>query len=233
MLRDFLLFCLLAGIGERIQSTSFPSVTYTTEATTPTRTTEARVATVHLKAEPDYPVTEGITVHLYCNAVPEPPSISWSWRHFVNQTWWDVSNKTELTLSKPEQSGPYQCRTRSRFTGWISSQTYTVYIIAMHPRAYSSLAGNLGIAAFALVVLILLIILAVFSWLGWKRFGNKLNTPTTASTGFPGPVKSPKAGVQQTNDDGDVYMNYTSTNQNYSDLDPARMTDENVYSSLS
>lgn len=33
--------------------------------------------------------------------------------------------------------------------------------------------------------------------------------------------------------DGDVYMNETSTNQAYTDLDPINMTMDNVYSSLS
>lgn len=30
----------------------------------------------------------------------------------------------------------------------------------------------------------------------------------------------------------DVYMNYTNTNPAYTDLDPANMTEDNVYSSL-
>ncbi|XP_071354809.1 uncharacterized protein [Trachinotus anak] len=52
-------------------------------------------------------------------------------------------------------------------------------------------------------------------------------------TGFPGPEKAPKGDFQQTESDGDVYMNYTSTNQAYTNLDPTNMTGDNVYSSLS
>ncbi|XP_029983266.1 uncharacterized protein LOC115414184 isoform X2 [Sphaeramia orbicularis] len=47
------------------------------------------------------------------------------------------------------------------------------------------------------------------------------------------PVTEPKEGFQQDGADRDVYMNYTSSNQAYSDLDPKNMTDDNLYSSLS
>ncbi|XP_078133639.1 uncharacterized protein LOC144535194 [Sander vitreus] len=89
---------------------------------------------------------------------------------------------------------------------------------------------HLGIAAFVLSLLALSINLAILFWLGWQRFGTTLNI-NTAAKGFPGPEKSPKGDLPQTESDGDVYMNYTS--QAYCDWDPTIVSGDNVYSSLS
>ncbi|KAI3367625.1 hypothetical protein L3Q82_026473, partial [Scortum barcoo] len=92
---------------------------------------------------------------------------------------------------------------------------------------------SLGIAAFVLSVLALVINIAILFWLGWQFLRDRPAHSNTAAKGFPGPEKSPKGGLPQTDSDGDVYMNYTSTNQAYSDLDLTNMTGDNVYSSLS
>ncbi|XP_060918860.1 uncharacterized protein LOC132993185 [Labrus mixtus] len=193
------------------------------------RTTEEMLSTLQLVAIPDYPVSAGQTVHLHCSVLSEPASVNWTWQHLENQIWQEVGSGRDLTLSKPWQSGLYHCRARTETQPWRESLNHTVYIISRN----LTVGENLGIAAFALTLLTLIINLAVLSWMGWKRFGDKLSTSITAAKVSPAPGKSPKGDLQQTESEGDVYMNYTSTNQAYSDLDPVTMTDDSVYSSLS
>ncbi|TDG98969.1 hypothetical protein EPR50_G00205710 [Perca flavescens] len=127
-----------------------------------------------------------------------------------------------MTLTKPEQSGLYRCRSGSNDSQVVSSD-HTVYIVSVN----ATVGESLGIAAFVLSLLALSINFAILFWLGWQRFGATL-TINTAAKGFPGPEKSPKGGLPPTESDGDVYMNYTS--QAYCDLDPTTVS---VYSSLS
>nr|XP_020503654.1 uncharacterized protein LOC109994587 [Labrus bergylta] len=192
-------------------------------------TTEEMLSTLRVVDVPDYPVSVGQTVHLSCSALSKPASVTWTWQHLENQIWQEVGSGKDLTLSEPRQSGLYRCRARTDTQPWRESLNHTVYIISRN----LTVGESLGIAAFALTLLALIINLAVLSWMGWKRFGDKLSPSITAAKVSPAPGKSPKIDLQQAESEGDVYMNYTSTNQAYSDLDPVTMTDDSVYSSLS
>lgn len=224
----FLLLFLCEGTVEFPTTFSSSSTTHR-EVPTALMTTEKKLSSLQLVASPDYPVAAGQPVHLHCSASSVPKSVIWSWQHLENQTWLDVGNGKDLTLSQPEQSGLYRCGARRLHSTLKVSRNHTVFII---PKQQTVGVG-LGIAAFVLVLLVLIANLAVLSWVSWKHCGGKLNTSITSAKGFPGPEKTPKGGLQQAEADGDVYMNYTSTNQAYSDLDPSSMNDNNVYSSLS
>ncbi|CAB1461113.1 unnamed protein product [Pleuronectes platessa] len=93
--------------------------------------------------------------------------------------------------------------------------------------------GNLGMPGFVLALLALIVSLSVLCWLGWERLRGTQPPSNTAAKGFPAPVKAQKGGLPPAQGDGDVYMNYTSPNQDYSNLDPVNMTGDNMYSSLS
>ncbi|XP_074548752.1 uncharacterized protein LOC141806933 [Halichoeres trimaculatus] len=229
MLCCFFLLLLLCGDTVEFGITHKALNTTLQEVTTISMTTEEKLSSLQLVASPDYPVAEGQMVHLHCSASSVPKTVIWSWQHLENQTWHHAGNESDLTLSKPKQSGLYRCRAMSLHSSWGVSPNHTVLIISMHP----TVGENLGIAAFVLILVVLVISLAVLSWISWKTFGDKLKTSMTATKGSPGPEKSPKGGLQQTEADGDVYINYTNTNPAYSDLDPASMNDDNVYSSLS
>ncbi|KAM9341534.1 uncharacterized protein ABDE67_015186 [Symphorus nematophorus] len=182
-----------------------------------------------LVATPDYPVAAGQKVHLHCFASTIPNYVNWTWQQLdLNQTWKVVHSGMNLTLTKPEQSGTYRCHAMARLSESVSA-THMVYIISMH----ATVGEKLGIAAFVLSFLALIICLATLFWLGWQRLGDTLTTSNTTAKGFPGPEKSPKGGLPKTDCEADVYMNYTSTNQAYTDLDPTNMTADNVYSCLS
>ncbi|XP_039642631.1 uncharacterized protein LOC120549649 isoform X2 [Perca fluviatilis] len=207
--------------------------TTTTWPTTPvpslnnSKTTAAEEKLLQLVATPDYPVAAGQKVDLHCSAFTTTVSVKWSWQHLKNQTWQDVgTDRNMMTLTKPEQSGLYRCRSESNFSLESVSSNHTVYIVSVN----ATVGEYLGIAAFVLSLLALSINFAILFWLGWQRFGATL-TINTAAKGFPGPEKSPKGGLPQTESDGDVYMNYTS--QAYCDLDPTTVSVDNVYSSLS
>ncbi|XP_034530154.1 uncharacterized protein LOC117805735 [Notolabrus celidotus] len=230
MLCGFFLFLFLcADTVECLITDGYFTALVPTGNTWPPLTTDAKLSSLQLVATPDHPVSAGQAVHLHCSASSTPKLVIWSWQSLKNQTWKDVGNKRDLTLSKPEQSGLYRCRAKSYSSSWKKSLNHTVFIIAIQP----TVGENLGIAAFALVLLVLMINLTVLSWMGWKKFGDKMNTTMTEAKVGAGHEKPPKGGLQQTDTEGEVYMNYTNTNQAYSDLDPASMTDDNVYSSLS
>ncbi|XP_044023070.1 uncharacterized protein LOC122861989 isoform X2 [Siniperca chuatsi] len=189
---------------------------------------EEKLSPLQLEATPGYPVAAGQSVHLHCSAFTMPDSVTWSWQHRKNETWREVGSGRTLILTEPKQSGHYRCCAKSQFQQSVSP-IHAVYIISMG----ATVGENLGIAAFVLSLLALIINLAILFWLGWHRLGDTLTTSNTAAKGFPGPQKSPKEGLPQSDSDGDVYMNYTSTNQVYTDLDPTNMKDDNVYSGLS
>ncbi|KAL7380711.1 hypothetical protein ABVT39_022660 [Epinephelus coioides] len=118
-------------------------------------------------------------------------------------------------------------------TTWPQIHSFTTEISTTTNAVTVEAAENLGVAAFFFSLLALIINFAILFWLGWQRFGPTQTSSNTAAKGFPGPEKSSKGGVQQTEMDGDVYMNYTNTSQDYTDLDPSNATVDNVYSSLS
>ncbi|XP_032356967.1 uncharacterized protein LOC116670504 [Etheostoma spectabile] len=222
----FLLFFLCK---RKVKSaTTWPTTYVSSTNISKTTAGEEKLSPLQLVATPDYPVAAGQKVDLHCRAFTIPVSFMWSWQRMENQTWQDVgTDRDMMTLTKPEQSGLYRCRGKSNFTQMsMVSSTHTVYIISVN----ATVGEQLGIAAFVLSLLALSINFAILFWLGWQRVGA---TPTikTAAKGFPGPEKSSKGGLPQIENDGDVYMNYTS--QAYCDLDPTTVSVDNVYSSLS
>ncbi|XP_031166062.1 uncharacterized protein LOC116057642 [Sander lucioperca] len=221
----FLLFFLCKSKGTST-TTTMPITNVTSLNISNTTAAEEKLYSLQLVATPDYPVAAGQKVDLHCTAFTIPVSIKWSLQRLKNQTWQDVgTDRDMMTLTKPEQSGLYRCRSEtSSSQESVVSANHTVYIISVN----ATVGECLGIAAFVLSLLALSINLAILFWLGWQRLGTTL-TINTAAKGFPGPEKSPKGGLPQTESDGDVYMNYTS--QAYCDLDPT--TVDNVYSSLS
>ncbi|XP_026195758.1 uncharacterized protein LOC113148310 [Anabas testudineus] len=227
LLYFFLLFFLCVHTAVKSQSTtlsertSFPVTTSTVGDVLPP---------LQLVAIPDYPVAEGQTVNLHCRAIKMSASLSWSWQRLENQTWSVVSNGSVLTLTKPQESGVYSCFAKNQFSQRTVSVNHTVVIISMLPTVWD----NLGIAAFVFSLLALIINVAILCWLAWQRFSSAtLNLTSTVAKGFPEPEKAPKGRFPQSEGDGDVYINYSSTSQPYTDLDPANMTVDNVYSTLS
>ncbi|XP_029983265.1 uncharacterized protein LOC115414184 isoform X1 [Sphaeramia orbicularis] len=188
-----------------------------------------RPENVQLLAIPDYPVAEGQRVDMHCTADDEYVVSNWTWdRMNDNGTVTTVGRSKDLTLTEPEQSGQYRC-SAGNLRGFLPSSVHTVYIVSIQAKA----SENLGIAGFVLSLLALIINLAVVLWLVWQKLYSTLTVSQTSTTGPSKPVTEPKEGFQQDGADRDVYMNYTSSNQAYSDLDPKNMTDDNLYSSLS
>ncbi|GAA6213423.1 uncharacterized protein LOC108875078 [Lates japonicus] len=235
MLPGFFLFLLFFLCESTVTTVTtnlpsyFTSNMTTVEATTiSTSTLPEKLSALQVEVVPDYPVAAGQPVNLHCSAFTVPANVNWSWHHLEDLNWREVSSSRDLTLTEPEQSGVYCCYAVSPSSQrW--SRNLTVFIIATRPTVRESL----GIAAFVLSLLALIIIFTALCWLGWQRFSGMLTTSNTAAKGFPGTEKAPKGGFPQVESDGDVYMNYTSTNKAYSDLDPTNMTGDNVYSSLS
>ncbi|XP_030299012.1 uncharacterized protein LOC115597322 [Sparus aurata] len=228
-----LLFLCKGTAGQTTQPWTTWPVTYTTttRATTAAPATEVPLSHLQLTATPDYPVAEGQKVILSCSALTMPDNVVWTWVRLGNLNWTEVQkgSSSELTLTEPQQSGLYQCHAESPLSQTSQSRDHAVYIVSMH----ATVGENLGIAAFVLSLLALIIDFLILFWLGWKRLADPQPTSTTVAKGLPGSEKSPKGVVPPADADGDVYMNYTSTNQAYTDLDITNMTTDNVYSSLS
>ncbi|XP_028250440.1 uncharacterized protein LOC114426975 [Parambassis ranga] len=195
----------------------YKSTAYTTAQIILLRPNEVNIPPLQLEATPDYPVVAGQSVVLRCSSSILPLSITSSWHHLQNQTWKNVSVGRELILTEPRQSGLYRCQ-----DGRMYSQNHTVYIISVR----ATVGENLGVAAFILSLLALIIITIVF-WTGYQKL-RSLSTSGSAAKGFPQSDPASKRGLPQ--NDQDVYMNYTSDNQAYTDLDPTSMTGHNVYS---
>ncbi|XP_042244523.1 uncharacterized protein LOC121880950 [Thunnus maccoyii] len=226
LLFSFLLFFFCESTVSFLTTQEQVSILYTYLETTAV-TVEENLSPLQLVATPDYPVAEGQRVTMHCSAFTMPASVSWSWQRLENQTWQQVATGRDLTLTEPEQSGLYRCHAESRLSQTSMSPTHNVYIISIR----ATVGEKLGIAAFILSLLALIINLAILFWLSWQRFSGMLTASNTAAKGLSGAEKPPKGCLPQT--DGDVYMNYVNTNQAYSDLDPAKMTGDNVYASLS
>ncbi|KAG7510671.1 hypothetical protein JOB18_027989 [Solea senegalensis] len=214
-------FLLLSFVSEStVKSSTTTGYILATTTTTTTTMTDKPHLPLQAMAIPDYPVAAGQPVTLFCSDFSAV-----IWQHLEHATWQDVSHRGNLTLTQPEQSGLYRCRAEA--PSRPVSRNFTVYIVDVQPTS----SDILGIAAFVLSLLALIIILTLLSWLGWQRFGGgTLSTPATEVKGFPGPAKASKACSPESA--GDVYMNCTSMNQAYTNLDPTNMTADNVYSSL-
>ncbi|XP_030614971.1 uncharacterized protein LOC115801341 [Archocentrus centrarchus] len=222
MLPGLILLFILFERTVKSQAQSMYSTHSTTTAVTPRET----IPPLDVVAIPNYPVAAGEKISLYCSTPTTSESVTWSWKHQQNQTWKEVGSGKELTLTKPEQSGEYRCCAKRQMLQKCTNNTHTVYIISVQARV----GENLGIAAFFFSLLSLILIIAVVFWLGFQKPGQTPATSNTAAKGFPGPQMTSKGDLPQP--DKDVYMNYTSTNQYYVDLDPTNMTGDNVYSSL-
>ncbi|XP_039898480.1 uncharacterized protein LOC120740292 [Simochromis diagramma] len=211
----FLLFIWFEGTAQN-QTLSSPTAPVTHKETFPP---------LWVVATPDYPVAAGQKVSLYCSSSIISVTGTWSWERLRNQTWEKEGNSRELILTKPEQSGEYRCCSS---VVNCANQTHTVYIISTQ----TTVGENLGITAFVFSLLILIIIIAavIFFWLGFQRTSGTVTTSSTpAVKDVPGPEITPTGDLPQP--DTDVYINYTS--QGYADVEPANVTWEGVYSSLS
>ncbi|XP_035466335.1 uncharacterized protein LOC118286194 isoform X1 [Scophthalmus maximus] len=227
LLAIFLLF-LSSESTVKCQTTPQPSHSTTWTTVTNVAGFTEKLSPLQLVATPFYPVVAGQTVNLHCSALTTPASVIWSWQRLENLAWREVGRVNNLTLTEPWQSGPYRCSAETRFSQSVS-YTITVLIIATQP----TVGEKIGIAALVLSLLALIVALTILCLLVWQRFGDTRATCNTAAKASPGPGKAPKGCLPQTQCHGDVYMNYTSTNQAYSDLDPTNRTEDSVYSSLS
>ncbi|KAI9528843.1 hypothetical protein NQZ68_017442 [Dissostichus eleginoides] len=230
MLRTFFLLLFLCESTAQSTTTEWPTttaaITTSLETSTPRMTTEGQLPFLQLVATPDYPVTEGRTVHLYCGPSTIPDSVNWSWKHWKTlENSQEVGNSRDLTLTRPKQSGIYQCFANNTVSGSMSSSHF-VYITSTH----TTVAEELGIAAFFFFLLALIVIFGILFWLGFQRLVATKTTSNTAAKGFPGTDKSPKGGFPPAESGGDVYMNYTGND--YTNLDLTNVTG-NDYSSLS
>ncbi|KAM9842216.1 uncharacterized protein ACBR49_013665 [Aulostomus maculatus] len=160
---------------------------------------------------------------MHCSASTTLDSISWFWERMENQTWHRVGFSRNLTVTEPQESGLYRCLAE-RWSSQSASPHHMVYIVSVH----ATVAENLGIAGLIFSLLALMINGTILLWLGFR----KLPTSTSSTgAGFPPPVEAPNGDLPQ--HDGDVYINYTNTNQAYTDLNPVTMTGDNIYSSVS
>ncbi|XP_047466127.1 uncharacterized protein LOC125023135 [Mugil cephalus] len=206
------------------------STTSPTASTTTTLVTTSGTLLPELVVMPNYPAAIGQRVTLRCSDPLSREPILWSWEHLQNDIWEKVGSGRNLTLTEPKQSGLYRCCAELSSSQKAMSQSQVVYII---PTTKAIVGENLGIAAFVLSLLALSIVLALFFLLGWHRLRDTLTTSSPEAKGFPGPEVASKGALPHADSDAtDVYMNYTTTNQAYTDLDPANMTEDNVYSSL-
>lgn len=197
-----------------------------------------KLSALQVVAMPAHPiVTESQGVALHCSASTLPSLVVWSWHRLGKDgNWQEVDTSQDLTLNMAEQSGQYRCQAESKEHGLLQmkeSPTYTVHIIAVP----ATVGEKLGIAAFSFSLLALIILSLILVWLVRQRANDTaalqaLSAAPTSAKGLAGPGKAPKGAVPQSEGDRDVYMNY-STNQAYTDLEPAYMTGDDVYSSLS
>ncbi|XP_024916085.1 uncharacterized protein LOC107988680 isoform X2 [Cynoglossus semilaevis] len=122
---------------------------------------------LQVEAVPDYPVTAGQTVTLFCSSVN-----SYIWQHLVNLNWQDVGQDGNLTLTQPQQSGLYRCRART--TSLHISRNLTVNI----EPTVNTVKKDLAEPAFVLSLLGFVISLGIVGWLLWGKFSNYISTST-------------------------------------------------------
>lgn len=100
-----------------------------------TRSTEMLPA-VKIVAKPDYPVAAGQVVLLYCSSAPVSLSVNWTWLHLLqDKSWKVVGFEKQLTLTKPEESGQYQCKAETQMQ-MKQSQIYTVCIVSFQAAGW-------------------------------------------------------------------------------------------------
>ncbi|RVE57442.1 hypothetical protein OJAV_G00216290 [Oryzias javanicus] len=226
LLRIFFIFLLFwSSIKSQENATETPQTTDTPTTAKASTTIEIQPG-VQLLASPDYPVSEGQRVHLQCKLLSvSSVSVDWSWQFLKGETWKEVDSDGELTLTKPEQSGVYRCRAKIG-SNW--SQNHTVSIVAIK----ASIGESLGIAAFVLSLLVLITIAVGLLLVVWQRIGIPKTPPSPAvKVDDPGPKVVSKEEFPTDESDGD-YMNYTSKNSTYTDLDPSSMCADNEYSTV-
>ncbi|XP_029900875.1 uncharacterized protein LOC115354601 [Myripristis murdjan] len=197
-----------------------------------------RLSALQVVAIPGYPVVvEGQGVTMHCIASTWPALVVWSWERLDKQgKWQKVGTSRDLILTKAEESGRYRCHAKSlehRILQNELSPNHTVYIISLP----LTVGEKLGIAGFCLLLVALIILFLILFWLVRQRANETaalqaLSTANTLAKGFAGPGKAPN-GNQTSDCEGEMYMNYQPTDQAYTDLDPAYMTGDEVYSSLS
>ncbi|XP_061699595.1 uncharacterized protein LOC133513155 [Syngnathoides biaculeatus] len=180
---------------------------------------------LQLTAIPDYPVPAGQNVSLYCSAPNWPALKKWYWQRQEKEAWEEVAKGGNLTLTGPQQSGVYRCLAQSNQSERVSP-SHAVYIISNCPTE------NVGIIALALSLLALIMNIAVIFWFSWQRFKDKGSPPNIGAKGFPRAGKEPKGGLPLAENAGHVYVNYSSTNLAYTDLDSTSVTPESTYSVL-
>ncbi|XP_012719942.2 uncharacterized protein LOC105927622 [Fundulus heteroclitus] len=182
---------------------------------------------LRIVATPDYPVAAGQQVQLRCITKPLSPAIMWSRYNLQNGSWENVGLGTDLVLTEPKESGRYRCEIRNDLKSM--SQSHMVYIVYM-----PTMGERLGKAAFALSVLNMIAIVAGLLWLCWHQFGDQLSALNAPKKDLPAPpVVTPKVLPPLSGSDGDVYMNYTSDTQAYTDLNPSHVAGDGFYSTLS
>ncbi|XP_077415727.1 uncharacterized protein LOC144044899 [Vanacampus margaritifer] len=180
---------------------------------------------LQLTATPDYPVAAGQKVSLHCSAPNLTAYDNWYWQRQGKETWKRVAEGDNLTLSEPQQSGMYRCLAQRSLIESVSPN-HTVLIISFHTT------DNVAITALVLSFLALIMNIAVMFWLGWQRLGDKATPANTGANGFSRAGKEPKGGLPQAENDGHVYMNYSSTNLTYTDLDAQTVVADSTYSVL-
>ncbi|MED6283727.1 hypothetical protein CHARACLAT_011934 [Characodon lateralis] len=229
MTLGFVLIFFLCTNTVTVQAGNLSSTTnYSTTMATTAELTTTMVA-LNLVATPDYPVAAGQRVKLSCNTINPSQTITWQRYCLQIETWENVSMGNVLILTQPQESGKYRCETHNTWNVLIVSQNHTVFIVSI-----PTTGENVAKAALVLSVLILIAIIAGVLWLFWKRSNDDLSALNTPKKDVPAPsVVIPKVLPPKDDPDGDVYMNYTSTTQAYSDLNPANMTGDDCYSTLS
>uniref|UniRef100_A0A1A8RKV2 Adhesion molecule with Ig-like domain 3 n=1 Tax=Nothobranchius rachovii TaxID=451742 RepID=A0A1A8RKV2_9TELE len=219
LLGFFLPFCVCGSTAKDLASSSPPNTTEATEK-----------LILQAMAVPDYPVASGQKVQLSCRSAFSLNPVLWNWSHLQNNTWKKVIDGKELTLSKPEDSGLYRCYAETKFQKSVS-QNLTVFIISV-PRQTNE---DLGEAALVLSILNLIFLIAAFLWFMSQKFCHQRTTSSTSKKveATARPTAVPNVCKPPADPDGDVYMNYTGPNPAYTDLNPANMAGDNLYSSLS
>ncbi|KAM4540196.1 uncharacterized protein V3H82_022220 [Fundulus diaphanus] len=222
-----LVFSLCTSTVKSISSIQPTPTQYPTTTITIADATLIKPVDLRLVATPDYPVAAGQQVQLRCITEPLSQTITWSRYNLQNESWENVGSGADLVLTEPNESGQYRCETRNVLKS--VSQYHTVYIVYM-----PTMGERLGKAAFALSVLNMIAIIAGLLWLCWQQFGDQLSALNAPKKDLPAPpVVTPKVLPPLGDCDGDVYMNYTSDTQAYTDLNPSHVAGDGLYSTLS
>lgn len=199
-----------------------------------------RLSQLRLVATPSQPVVmEGQRVVLHCQASTYPPAANWSWYHMsVLNVQMNMSPGRDLVISRPEESGLYNCRAHSLVLGISQTQSSPYHLIYVVPMTGPAVVDDLGVAGFGLSLLVCLILLAALLWFAWGRCGarclalQQVTSSSAKAKGLTASKMAPSDGLPHAESQGD-YMNFTTTNLAYAELEPNSRTRNDVYSSLS